>query len=59
MEKDNRIIQHGSDLEKVLVYKYNRKTDTLEILNIDQNVKTKKRRVVLNSKNFRLIVSFA
>ena len=44
MEKDNRIVQQDSDLEKDLGYKYNPKTDTFQISNteVDQNVKTKR-----------------
>ena len=44
MEKDNKIVQHSSDQEKSLIYKYNLKMDILQISNIevDQNVKTKR-----------------
>ena len=44
MKKDSRIVQHASDVEKVLSYKYNPKRDTLQISNmeVNQNVKTKR-----------------
>ena len=34
MKKDNRIVQHASDVEKVVGYKYNPKRDTLQISNV-------------------------
>ena len=57
MEKDNRIVQRGSDLEKVLGYKYDPKTDILQISNmeVDQSVKTKRGVLSQTARVFELL----
>ena len=44
LKKQMKKVQHASDVEKVLGYKYNPKRDTLQISNmeVNQNVKTKR-----------------
>ena len=46
--KDNRIVQHASNVEKVLGYKYNPKRDTLQISNMEVNQKVKTKRGLLS-----------
>ena len=48
MKKDNRIVQHASEVEKVLGYKYKPKRATLQISNMEMNQSVKTKRGVLS-----------